>query len=230
MNIIKYLTFFFNFLFVIFGIIFIVIGSLCLAGVKNFEKIGAKLHPLIILLIVLGCFILMLSFFGCCGAIKENYCMLMTFSTIIFLIFIIEIGVGIAAYVFRDKLAENIKEAAEEDMQNYGKEKTATDFWDDVQKQFDCCGVENYTDWENVFKNNTLPSSCCDEKNGETNCTTQPPIHFHEKGCFDALKEHFMQYSLKIGISALVIGFIQLLGIIFGCCLARSIKKEYETV
>lgn len=32
--------------------------------------------------------------------------------------------------------------------------------------QFECCGVDNYTDWNGVFHNDRLPVSCCPRKDG----------------------------------------------------------------
>ncbi|XP_067120252.1 CD63 antigen-like [Centruroides vittatus] len=227
MSIIKYLTFFFNFLFVLFGLVFIVIGSLALGGVEEFSKISSKLHAPIILLIVLGCAVLLLSFFGCCGAIKENYCMLMTFSVIIFLIFIVELAVGISAYVFRNKISENIKEASKEILEKYNNDSSDKDFWDNIQKTYNCCGIDGPKDWEETFPSPKLPDSCC-----FTNATTcqMGGDNVRLDGCYNEIVKILKEYSWKIGIAALVIAFLQLVGMIFGCCLARSIKKEYETV
>ena len=54
-----------------------------------------------VLLIVVGCIIFFVTFFGCCGAIKENHCMTVTFSVLLGLIFLLELGAGIAAYMLR---------------------------------------------------------------------------------------------------------------------------------
>uniref|UniRef100_A0A2I9LNV4 Tetraspanin n=1 Tax=Centruroides hentzi TaxID=88313 RepID=A0A2I9LNV4_9SCOR len=228
MSIIKYLTFFFNFLFVLFGLVFIVIGSLALGGVEEFSKLSSKLHAPIILLIVLGCAVLLLSFFGCCGAIKENYCMLMTFSVIIFLIFIVELAVGISAYVFRNKISDNIKSAAEDLMKNYYEDKTDRDFWDKIQKTYNCCGIEGPGDWNVTSVFPKLPDSCC--HGNETKTCNIGGTNVNVQGCYDNIVGKFKKYSWQIGVAALVIAFLQLVGMIFGCCLARSIKKEYETV
>lgn len=228
MSIIKYLTFFFNFLFVLFGLVFIIIGSLALSGLEEFSKISGKIHAPIILIIVLGAFVLLLSFFGCCGAVKENYCMLMTFSVIIFLIFIVELAAGISAYVFRNKLEENIKDAAKSSMEKYNSDKSDKEFWDNIQMKYNCCGVDGPEDWNKTFAGGELPDSCC--INGTSSCNITEKKMLHAEGCYDSIKDIFKKYSWQIGITALVIAFLQLLGMIFGCCLARSIKKEYETV
>ncbi len=62
-------------------------------------------HCLIqVLLVVVGCIIFFITFFGCCGAIKEHHCMTLTFAVILSLILIIEIGAGISSYAFRDQV------------------------------------------------------------------------------------------------------------------------------
>lgn len=32
--------------------------------------------------------------------------------------------------------------------------------------QFECCGVDNYTDWNGILSNHDLPLSCCPRKSG----------------------------------------------------------------
>ena len=56
-----------------------------------------------VLLVVVGCIIFFVTFFGCCGAVKENHCMTVTFSVLLALIFLLELGAGIGAYMMRDE-------------------------------------------------------------------------------------------------------------------------------
>jgi CD63 antigen len=60
-----------------------------------------------VLLIVVGCIIFFVTFFGCCGAIKENHCMTITFSVLLAFIFLLELGAGIAAYMLRSDVSLN---------------------------------------------------------------------------------------------------------------------------
>ena len=53
----------------------------------------------------MGCLIFIVTFFGCCGAIKESYCMTMTFSVLLALVFLLEFGAGIAAYMLRNDVS-----------------------------------------------------------------------------------------------------------------------------
>ncbi|XP_023229303.1 tetraspanin-7-like [Centruroides sculpturatus] len=91
------------------------------------------------------------------------------FSVIIFLIFIVELAVGISAYVFRNKISDNIKSVSKDLLENYNKDASDKDFWDDIQTTYNCCGIDGPRDWNGTFHFPDLPSSCC-VKN-ETTCT-----------------------------------------------------------
>ncbi|XP_031671113.1 tetraspanin-8 isoform X2 [Oncorhynchus kisutch] len=72
---IKYLLFLFNLLFWISGCIILGV-SIYLKVSKNGNVIMDEAVPFVDLLIAVGVIIMVLGFLGCCGAIKENRCML----------------------------------------------------------------------------------------------------------------------------------------------------------
>uniref|UniRef100_A0A1W7RAS2 Tetraspanin n=1 Tax=Hadrurus spadix TaxID=141984 RepID=A0A1W7RAS2_9SCOR len=223
MTFVRYTTFAFNFIFLICGIALIAVGAIAHKEGKNLTVfLGSKFPAASILIIVAGCVVLGLSFLGCCGALKESYCMLMTFSVLLFLLFIIELAAGITAFVFRNKLEKVIENNMKDSMKKYNTTTDVTKSWDYVQKKLKCCGVNSSKDWTNVGK--PIPESCCadDDCNKETGQ--------YSAGCFKKIDDNIKGHAVQLGVAALVIGFIQLLGLIFGCCLAQAIKKEYETV
>uniref|UniRef100_A0A3Q0S2F0 Tetraspanin n=1 Tax=Amphilophus citrinellus TaxID=61819 RepID=A0A3Q0S2F0_AMPCI len=79
MKCVKYLLFIFNFIFWICGLALVVLGIVVQVSLHNTYKINdpsASGAPII--LIGVGLVIFFISFFGCCGAFKENYCMVTT--------------------------------------------------------------------------------------------------------------------------------------------------------
>ena len=56
------------------------------------------------LMIAVGVIILIVAFFGCCGAIKESQCLLTVFFTFLMLIFILELAAGIFGFINRDEV------------------------------------------------------------------------------------------------------------------------------
>lgn len=61
------------------GIILVSIGSVVLEQYNNYEHfLDNKFLSVPTLLVVIGSIIFFIAFFGCCGAIRENYCMVVT--------------------------------------------------------------------------------------------------------------------------------------------------------
>ena len=69
-------------LFQIFGVLLVALGAYVQAALSHyFDFTGSPANPAAIVLIVVGVITLVVGFLGCCGAIKENHCMVMTVST-----------------------------------------------------------------------------------------------------------------------------------------------------
>ncbi|KAJ8023471.1 CD63 antigen [Holothuria leucospilota] len=81
MGLMKILLFIFNFIFVILGIVLIVSGVLIHTSDKDVDILTDTALPFLsvgTLVIVLGVIVFIVAFTGCCGAIKENKCLLTT--------------------------------------------------------------------------------------------------------------------------------------------------------
>ena len=50
-------------------------------------------------------------------------------------------------------------------LDKYMREEDFRHNWDNLQRQYFCCGTFNfnigYTDWKNYYNNNSVPDSCC---------------------------------------------------------------------
>lgn len=224
MKCVKYLLFAFNLIFVIAAIALIAVGVYVQVQLHDYLSFfSGKVNAAAILIIVVGAIIFFIAGFGCCGAIKENYVCTMVFSVLLGVVFIFELAGGIAGFVMRNELKEEIREKMTEAEKNYdqgGVKKS----WDAVQNNFKCCGVETYTEW--TMYNGTLPDSCCD---AGKNCKKGTP-GFHDDGCLENFSEYVKKNIVKIGGVGIGLAFIQIVGIIFACCLAHAIRKEYEIV
>ena len=95
-----------------------------------------------IILIVVSVFVVIVAFFGCCGAIKESKCMLGTYFTIILVMFIILIVGAVIGYQasfdeIGDQLDNTMKKYVDKSLQDDDtpKENLAiTKAWDSVQE------------------------------------------------------------------------------------------------
>lgn len=233
MKCVKYLLFTFNLLFFFAGLALIIAGAVVQTRFRDYIAFfDSNFSAAAIVLIVVGGIILLIGFFGCCGAYKENYCMTMTFAVILGLIFVLEIAVGIGAAVMKNKVRKVIEDKMTESMSNYGKDghDGVTKAWNNIQKNFECCGVKNSTDWSN---NNTIPDSCdcpADKKSDEKLCMKHDNKDIFKRGCINGISDWVEKNVVVVVGVGIGFAFLQLIGIAFACCLARTIKKEYEVV
>jgi hypothetical protein len=198
------------------------------------------------LFIVVGSFIFITAFLGCCGAIRESYGKLIAYSVIMCLIFILELAAGIAGYAFRQQVRTEIAINARSTMNSYGAETdaglAATEIWDDVQAKFKCCGVNGPKDWKDQLhlKPGAVPDSCCKRESRGDHCgaaalymlaAPNNTQKIYQIGCVDDFAkwvEHHVYTIAGVGVG---FAFFQLIGIIFSCLLAHnSPKTNYESI
>jgi len=216
-TVVKYLVFIFNFLFFLAGGALIVIGSL---AITNNEQVYENIVPdvpdvkgVAIVFLVVGSIITVISFFGCCGAMKESACLLNTFAVLLLLIVLAEVGVAITALVLRS----NIKDSMTNSIATY---VPGDNTWDNLQDTLRCCGVDGASDWSTNPTHsggNTLPDSCCNPS--ASGCTTSSTT-LNTKGCYTTMS----RYYIIIGVVGIVLGLIQIIGIVFACCLSKQVK------
>ena len=218
MSCIKYLMFVFNFIFVVCGIALIVIGAV--VQKQDFTIfLNSKYVTAPTILIVVGCVIFVLAFLGCCGAVRENHCMVMAFGVLLFIVFVVEIAGGITAYVNRNELEGVLKQNMNSSIQQ--DKADAKKIWDGMQIKWKCCGV----DGPNDYPDGKLPDSCCPQE--IDNCTVGES---YQHGCFDSMLNKIKGAIGMVGGVAIGIAVVELIGVMFSWCLASAIKKEYEGV
>ena len=70
-----------DFLLQLFGITMVAVGAYVQYQMTDYLNFfDTNVNGPAIVLIVVGLIIFVIAFFGCCGAIKENYCMVLTVS------------------------------------------------------------------------------------------------------------------------------------------------------
>ncbi|KAJ0050592.1 hypothetical protein NL108_005005, partial [Boleophthalmus pectinirostris] len=168
------------------------------------------------LLIGVGAVLLLIGFLGCCGAVRESRCMLLTFFSIVLIIFLIEVAAAIVLLVFEDlaaSLIDGLEDEVRKDItENYGKDEHITDLWNATMMQFKCCGFKNYTDFDEspfVTTFSLYPTTCCNstELLGDTCSKTGAGLSM-VPGCFQRLIDFIKENSIivagvALGIAAL---------------------------
>ncbi|XP_072034871.1 tetraspanin-9-like isoform X2 [Amphiura filiformis] len=230
-KIIKYLLFVFNLLFFISGC-----GILALGITLNVNNGGfATLLPSVPFLnaanlcIAVGVIVMVVGFVGCCGAIKENGCMLLIFFFLLLLIFVLEIVAGILGFVYESQVSDYVESDLITGLQKYDTEKGLQSAWDRLQSDLQCCGVDGAADWamNSSFPATQFPDSCCREYAIDCGKTVGYTGAWKD-GCAEILLTYLEDNIYYVGAVCIAIGIFELFGMIFACVLHRSIKEgEY---
>jgi len=247
MKMIKYLMFAFNFIFVIFGFALIGLGAYVEIKYRDVAVLTTNAiasGPL--LMVAVGVFMLLLAFFGCCGAYKESYCMITCFAVFMSFIFILELAGTLTAYILKAKVETWMNNSFNQSVTDYTR-SDGDNKLDIVQQNFKCCGGKSPADYQfnEKFENDSqeiikklnltgtrdisVPDSCC-EDDSVAHCGLMNSTKIFEEGCSNKIVVGFNEQILVIGGVGLAVVFIQLTGIGFSCLLMRSIKTNYEVV
>lgn len=242
MKLVKYGLFLFNLFFVIAGILCIYLGISTNARINTFEdlvNLSAYSVPSKIFIGV-GIVMFIIAFLGCCGSVKENHFMVMTYSVLVGLILVIQIGAAVAAYNKADDLSALLEKNLQDSLPKYGNDTEIQKVWNVIQSHAQCCGVKNFRDWFDVLSptitiSGKVPESCCLEM--VEGCAL--PI---VRGISDeaAAKIIFTEGCVHKGVDymnigggatvGIVLAVVEMLAVIFACFMARSIRYSYETV
>jgi len=216
----KYMMFLFNFLIFAGGVALLGVSCWVLIDGKSFMAMVSVDNRAIMdgvyVILVVSLFLLITGFLGCCGAIKENKCLLGIFLAIILLMTILEIVGVVLAYVYYPKL----KEVTLETMNLYEKNNstesdTVTAAWDTIQMMFNCCGFDSPSDWSNTTQGAVTATQACSKVSSDPN---------NLSGCRSSLES----YLLIIGGVALAVLFVEILAMVFAGCLIKRIGDDGE--
>lgn len=237
MRCLKFMLCVFNLVFWAAGIAVMAVGIFARVSAGNYSALmdegGFKTAANI--LIAAGALVMIIGAIGCCGVVKEKKLLLLLYSFLVLLIFILEIASGIMAYVQRDKVIDKIEQAVNTTITEYygqADKGKFTEAVDRAQQELKCCGVASPSDWKNSewYKNTgqkaneDYPESCCKTKGDKCSVGKNPDIY--KDGCSEALQKFVKGKMAVIGGIGVGIAILQVLGVVFAICLYRSIGYE----
>uniref|UniRef100_A0A665TY23 Tetraspanin n=1 Tax=Echeneis naucrates TaxID=173247 RepID=A0A665TY23_ECHNA len=168
----KYCLFVCNLLFTALGLVVLGLGMWGLITKESFaqEKIGSIGTDPMLILVSLGLVLTTLCLSGCVGAIRENYCLLKLFSTMVLVLVTAQILAAILAYSLQDQVGNYLRSGMLAAMARYQDDLDLRFITDEIQSNLQCCGADNYHDWEiNIYYNCSapgvlacgVPATCC---------------------------------------------------------------------
>lgn len=203
------------------------------------------------ILIALGAFIFIISFLGYCGSIKESRVLLTAYGIFLIIIFCLQIALVVLCTAYKSHADTHTKGFLKHTLETYyttGSNKDAvTHSWDLIMSHMQCCGVDNYHDFQTakLFVNaasiegfgRKIPEACCVLTGDkalitpqDASCTKNPTDtnSYWNTGCFDRTTQ-LIEDNLTLVIGAVVVvAAVELLAIIFSFCLCRAVGKERD--
>ncbi|KAK7828953.1 hypothetical protein U0070_002183 [Myodes glareolus] len=226
------------------------LGGACLLGVgiwvlvdpTGFREIVAT-NPLLTtgayIVLAMGGLLFLLGFLGCCGAVRENRCLLLFFFMFILVIFLVELSAAILAFIFREHLT---REFFTRELTKHYQGNNDTDVfsatWNSVMITFGCCGVNGPEDFRtaSVFRlltpDSEVPKACCrrepQTRDGvllsREECQLGRSPFINKQGCYTVILNTFETYVYLAGAFAIGVLAIELFLMIFAMCLFRGIQ------
>ncbi|XP_051961896.1 tetraspanin-2 [Xyrauchen texanus] len=204
MKCVKYLLFVFNFIFWLMGSLVLAVGlwlrldpnttSLLGEGGPDTFFIG------VYILIAAGGLMMLVGFFGCCGAVRESQCLLGLFFTCLLIIFGSEVAAGVFGFFNKDKIIEEIK--------TFYNEEAGKNYDTTVQSYhsiLNCCGSPSVN-----------PTVCQDVVSNQT--------------CDVAIEVFFNSKLFIVGYVGIGIAGVMIIGMIFSMVLCCAIRNSREVI
>merc|ERR1712018_135510 len=111
---------------------------------------------------------------------------------------VMEISIAVVFFVFKGHAKDVVMSSMKEGIIKYNSEdfQFYKDGWDRIQARFQCCGINNQTDWKSIG-NLDVPSSC------KINTSIQA------KGCYEIFEVKFEEIIEILGALVVTIACLQ---------------------
>ncbi|XP_002735925.1 tetraspanin-18-like [Saccoglossus kowalevskii] len=218
--------------------VWVVVDSSTLVGVLDNAAITNSAYGLI----VVGAFIALVGFCGCCGAWKQIKCLLIIYLIVVGIMFLFLLAVAVVIAVYQAELETFLEIQMNTTLQeSYGVKDAFTETWDTLQLTFSCCGTSYYTDYETSewYKTTTSPSqkwpgTCCKYEGSsvknEAKCYDENSQDWHDymntNGCYNTVSTLITDNITIVGAVLIGLCVIIICGLCAACCMYHSIGKN----
>lgn len=146
----KYTLFLGNLTFTVLGLVILGLGMWGLISKESFaqEQIGSIGTDPMLVLVTLGFLLTLLCLSGCVGALRENSFLLKLFSCVVLALIAAEVLVAIVLYSQQDQIGSYLRSGMLAAVARYQDDLDLRFIMDEIQTNLQCCGADNYRDWE----------------------------------------------------------------------------------
>ncbi|OCT94317.1 tetraspanin-2 [Xenopus laevis] len=213
-----------KYLLLTFNLIFLLAGS-AVTGIGLWLRFGGELRDAVLedededfrssffmglyVLIGAGALMMLIGFFGCCGAARESQCLLGAFFACLLVIFAAEVTAGAVAFLGKAEAVKELKSAYHEAYKAFQENGTKNNTLSSVHEMAKCCGTEDQASI-------TVLKPLCSEKQQEY------------KNCLIEIEKTLNYYFHIVGILAIATAGITIFGMMFSMVLCCAIRNSRD--
>ncbi|XP_063071784.1 tetraspanin-2a [Engraulis encrasicolus] len=202
---VKYLLFVFNFIFWLSGSLVVAVGLWLrfdpdTSSLLNLKGAPEEFYIAVYILIGAGGVMMLVGFFGCCGAMRESQCLLGLFFACLLVIFGAEVAAGVFGFLNKTQIIDDVEGFY---LNSLADEKNGTAITSLYHSVLQCCGTE--------------ASPCQDADPGT-------------KDCVKAIDDFFNEKLFIIGYVGIGIAGVMIIGMVFSMVLCCAIRNNREVI
>ncbi|KAL0978768.1 hypothetical protein UPYG_G00174930 [Umbra pygmaea] len=208
MKCVKYLLFIFNFIFWLSGSLVLSVGLWLRFEPETLQLLNRDDAPdtffiAVYILIAAGGIMMLVGFFGCCGALKESQCLLASFFACLIVIFGAEVAAGVFGFMNKDKIIEDVQKFYSDAISENSEVSNRTAVVQIYHTVLNCCG----------------DPTICPDADEDIN-----------KDCLTAITEFFHERLNIIGYVGICVAGVMIIGMIFSMVLCCAIRNNREVI
>lgn len=224
---IKFFLFMTNVMFVFIGVLVISTGAAVKSVYSDFTAfVDDQFYSPAYLFVLVGVITVAIAFFGFIGTIRESSLLINMYCGLLTVVFVLEVTATLVGVHHRHEVGGILKQSLNNSLQRYPWNSHMQQSVDFMQLELECCGVNSYQDWEDVFAvvdldngdmEAELPASCCREYL-DGKCVP------HNEGCFQKMYALLRHCSKTIVSGLLLVAVVQILAAMFAFILGKRIR------
>lgn len=233
-QLLRMFLFVFNAAFFVIGVILIAMGVFAIVSVSDFKDFDVDaIMSISGVFIAVGLVVFIIAFLGCCGAFKKSHWMMYAYSIAILVLLLLQVAMGIYAIVERGAITDVFSDSLDATQEDYQTDRSTQKAWDALQEKLECCGnATGPSSWAVAYPNTVeVPDSCCIEQTDGCGAaiTAYTDADIFQKDCVKVAETKIDDSLIALGLVAIILGLIQIVGILAGCCLGNAFR-DYEQV
>lgn len=238
----KVVVFFVNFILLVFGLAIVIIAGIYMSHENDFGFIFTdNTFFLPILSMGIGTAMVLLCPIGYYGALKENRLVVKVYGGLLIVLLTAQLVVGILITVNASVPVEHIQTKMNDTFSQYGHEDPEMQAnINSFQREAECCGVRDYSDWGlypfGQAHNDSVPDSCCREDYYKVGCGLNVLSKedyedlIFDKGCSSVVTAILIEVGMLLGNLCIIFVSIELVSVSFLCGLSRDPKSYTQRV